>query len=117
VREGKVLLHAGPPIWGAEHKAVQLVYSNDAVSRGPVSIFPNYEGPHVVVQQTTDPHPGFFRGATGYTPPEGSIIVFGRFANLKQDGVYVAIQASSKELLLSAARALRPLSAESGAGG
>jgi hypothetical protein len=117
MREGKVFLHAAPPIWGAEHKAVQLVYSNAAVSREPVSIFPNYEGPHVVVQQTTDPHPGFFRGAIGYTPPEGSIIVFGRFANLKQDGVYVAIHASDKELLLSAARALKPLNAGSGAGG
>ena len=117
IREGRVYVEKGPPIWGAEHKAVQLVYSNDAVSRLPVSIFPNYEGPHVVVQQTTDPHPGFFRGATGYTPPEGSMIAFGRFANLKQDGVYLAIQASSKELLLSAARALRPLSAGSGAGG
>jgi hypothetical protein len=116
IREGKVYVEKGPPIWGAEHKAVQIVYSNDAVSRGPVSIFPNYEGPHVVVHQTTDPHPGFFRGATGYTPPEGSIIVFGRFANLRQNGIYVAIQASSEELLLSAARALRPLSAGSGAG-
>jgi hypothetical protein len=116
MREGKVFRYAGPPIWGAEHKSIQLVYSTSPVSREPVSIFPNYEGPHVVVHQTTDPHPGFFRGALGYTPPEGSIIVFGRFANLKQDGVYVAIQASSKELLLSAARALKPLSAGSGDG-
>jgi hypothetical protein len=65
---------------------------------------------------STDPAPGFFRGATGYTPPGGSMIVFGRFANLKRERVYFAIQASSDELLLSAARALRPLSAGSGAG-
>ncbi len=117
IREGRVFVHAGPPIWGAEHEAIQLVYANNAVSRRPVSILPNYEGPHVVVQETTDPHPGFFRGATGFTPPEGSMIIFGRFANLKRDGIYVAIHASSKELLLSAARALRLLSAGSGAGG
>jgi hypothetical protein len=45
---------------------------------------------------------------------DGSCV--GRFANLKREGVYFAIQASSDELLLSAARALRPLSAGSGAG-
>jgi hypothetical protein len=103
---------------GIEHKAIQLVYSNDALSPGPVRLRPNYEGPFVVVHQSTDPRAVFFfRAAPGYTPPEGSMISFGGFALLKHDGLYVAIQASSEKLTLSAARALKPLSDGSGAGG
>jgi hypothetical protein len=118
IREGRVYVDSGPPIWGAEHKAVQLVYSNDTLSPGPVRLRPNYEGPFVVVHQSTDPHGVWFFGATaGHAPPEGSVFSFGGFGLLKHDGLYVAIQASSEKLILSAARALKPLSAGSGAGG
>ena len=95
------------------HKAVQLVYSNDALSPGPVPLRPNYDGPFVVVHQSVDPRAVFFfRAAPGYAPPQGSMLSFGGFAIMKHDGFYVAIQASNEKLLLPAARALKPLTAK-----
>ena len=118
IREGRVYVESGPPIWGAEHKAVQLVYSNDTLSPGPVRLRPNYSGPFVVVHQSTDPRGvGFFGATAGHAPPEGSVFFFGGFALLKHDGLYVAIQASSEKLTLAAARALKLLSGGNGAGG
>jgi hypothetical protein len=111
IRGGKVYVQ-GPVVWGKEHKGVQLLYGKGTYPKEPIGILggPAHPGPHVHIQQTTNPHPGFFRGALGYAPPEGSVIVFGgRIGNLRRDGLYVAIEASSEELLLSAARALRPL--------
>jgi hypothetical protein len=101
-----------------EHKAIQIVYSNGAVSRGPVQLRPKYQGPFVVVHESTDPRAvWFFRAAPGYTPPEGKMLFFGGFALLKHDGIWVAIQASSEKLTLSAARALAPLAAGIEGGG
>jgi hypothetical protein len=119
------------PLWlGPEHaglrlakvgrrgKAIQTVYSNDPVPQGWASLRPKYEGRFVVVHQGIDPQSIFLFGVTrGYTPPEGKGLYFGGFALLRHDGMPVAIQASSEELTLSAARALRPLSAENAAGG
>jgi hypothetical protein len=116
IREGRVF--AVSPIWGATYNAIQLVYSNDAVSRGPVRLRPNYKGPFVIVHQSTDPRGnGFFGATAGHAPPEGSVFFFGGFALLKHDGAFVAIQASSEKLTLSAARALKPLSGGSGVDG
>jgi hypothetical protein len=119
------------PLWlGPEHAglrlakvgrrgmAIQTVYSKDPVPQGWASLRPKYQGRFVVVHQSTDPRAVFFFGVTrGYTPTEGKMLFFGGFALLRHDGMPVAIQASSEELTLSAARALRPLSAGSGAGG
>jgi hypothetical protein len=43
-------------------------------------------------------------------PPEGSILVRGTYGGeLRKNGVYMLITASSEELVLAAARALQPL--------
>jgi hypothetical protein len=51
------------------------------------------------------------------TLPEGKLFLSGSFGSLRKSSLAVVIEASSPELVLSAARALRPLSAGSGAGG
>jgi hypothetical protein len=96
-------------------KAIQIAYANEPVSR--LTPRPSYEGPFVVVHQSTDPRAiFFFTAARGYAPPEGQALSFGGFMLLRHNGLFVAIQASSEELTFSAARALRPLSDGSGAG-
>lgn len=56
---------------------------------------------------------GFPRGARDYVPPAGSILVFGRRTALMQkDGLYLALEGSSEDVLLAAARALEPVPAD-----
>jgi hypothetical protein len=110
---------AGGVRWSKEYRGLQLIYAQKPDRPLPRGVFgiPGIAGPHVAIRQSMEVHDALFRGAGNFVPAEGSIVVFGgRIGNLRQDGVFVAIEASSEKILLSAARALRPLSAGSGAG-
>lgn len=93
-------------IGGVRHVGVRVSYG--ASKLGGRAVEP--AGPYVMLEETTKLYPGFGRGATGYAPPEGSVVLFGgRIGLLRAHGVDVHIEASSESLLLEAARALRPV--------
>jgi hypothetical protein len=98
--------------WGPERTGVKLFYGTvgDEPSTYREDDVPLFDRRHVTVSQATHAGPDFDRGARGYAPPEGSIVVFGRMGKLRRDGLYVTIEASTEELVLSAARALEPMS-------
>jgi hypothetical protein len=53
---------------------------------------------------------GFQRGVIGYSPPETSILVVGgRIGIMQSNGLYLALEAPSEELLLATAQALTPV--------
>jgi DNA-directed RNA polymerase specialized sigma24 family protein len=63
--------------------------------------------PFVQVSESLTLDSLFQRVVTNYSPPEGSILVFdARIAVMQKDGLYFALDASSKDLLLAAARTL-----------
>jgi hypothetical protein len=74
----------------------------------------------LTISQTTEPHPMAGRGhGWRVTPPPGTL-AFAESAGLGyvvRDGVYVTLQARSRDELIAAAKALRPISAGSGGGG
>jgi hypothetical protein len=70
-----------------------------------------YSEPHVLIQQAPGPNAALQGGVPGYRPPEGKVLLVSGSATLSVDGVYVVIRASSDELALAAARALRPMPA------
>jgi hypothetical protein len=102
----------GPPVWEDEQTGVILFYGTrgDEPSTYRKELVPRYDQPHVAITETTQRSP-FERGAGRYVPPEGSVFVGagGRTGLLRVDGLYVSIEASSEELVLSAARALEPM--------
>jgi hypothetical protein len=72
----------------------------------PAGVVPT---PFVQVSETLGLHPGFQRGVSSYSPPEGTILVFGGDIGVMQrGGVHLALEASSEDVLLAAARALEP---------
>jgi hypothetical protein len=108
IRGDKVYM-SGPVEWGEEQSGVSLFYgtAGDDPSTYHKDFVPLGGQPHVTITQTTEPFP---RGGT-YEPPDGSIFlaVGARNGNLVVDGLYVAIEGSSEELIVSAARALEPM--------
>jgi DNA-directed RNA polymerase specialized sigma24 family protein len=63
--------------------------------------------PFVQVSESRTLDSLFQRVVTNYSPPEGSILVFdARIAVMQKDGLYFVLDASSKGLLLAAARKL-----------
>jgi hypothetical protein len=110
IRGDKVYV-SGPVKWGEEQTGVSLFYgtAGDDPSTYHKDFVPLEGRPHVTITQTTAPWP-FPRGGT-YEPPDGSIFlaVGARNGNLVVDGLYVTIEGSSEELILSAARALEPM--------
>jgi hypothetical protein len=62
------------------------------------------------LSESTTLDSGFRWGVRNFVPPEGSMLVLdGGRASLRKDGVYVALSASSEDILLSAARSLEPV--------
>jgi hypothetical protein len=117
---GNDICTGGPVQWKTERTGVVLFYGtlgDDPGTYGTQSI-PRLDKPHISITQTMDSGL-IMRGVpTKYRPPEGSIIITAtRFGYLVVDGIQVAITAKNEEAVLAAARALRPLSAGSGAGG
>jgi hypothetical protein len=49
-------------------------------------------------------------GVSDYSPPEGSVLIIGGHIGVMQaQGLHIALEASSEDLLLAAARALEPV--------
>lgn len=111
VRPDGVFTH-GPTVWEAEQTGVQFFYGSvgDDPSTYRADVVPRYEERYVAVTQTTERSP-FQRAAGRYVPPEGSVFIAagGRTGLLQAADLTVTIEASSEELILSAARELDPM--------
>lgn len=66
-----------------------------------------FDGPYVVVRQTTS-SPLEYAAGNQFLPPPGKAFVGPNSALLRKEGLYVRVEASSAELALAAARALKP---------
>lgn len=72
----------------------------------------------VFVYETDRPTPTMEAAPVPYFPREGKLFLVEQSSGvLQRAGVYISVTAPSEKLLLDAARALRPISAGSGAGG
>jgi hypothetical protein len=105
IQGGSVYVH-GPVVWGEKKLGVSFTYGDEKDVFGPLR--PSTK-PYVHVAESRD-RGALFHGAA-YFPPAGftSLSWGGRSGSLALDGIYVVIHASSEELVLSAARALRPM--------
>jgi hypothetical protein len=108
---GDTVYEHGPVEWGERQASVSFFYGTlgDDPSTYRRDLVPRGERPHVTITESTW-RPPHVRGGT-FVPPEGSVFiaVAGINAMLRIDGLYVQIQASSEELILSAARTLEPM--------
>ena len=100
----RVFRASGPVAWAEPVDVVEVAYGQVSTAR----VEP--PGAFVAISQTDRPARHFGRGALGYFPPEGTVVVFGEsIAKLRHRGLYLAIEGSSEDLLLAAARALEPM--------
>jgi hypothetical protein len=109
--------------FGPLHTGVTLFYGRVGDNPGTFKKeddSPQMAEPHVLVTQTADAELLSLEARRmQYQPPAGSIVVLpGNSGYLVRDGLYVTLRAESEELILDAARALRPMPSDgSGAGG
>jgi hypothetical protein len=95
--------HGYPPGAGWQHTktGVTFVYGDESEAS---------RKPYVHLWEATTIVQDFLRGR--YVPPEGSLLLFGKSSGLMQkDGIYLSIVGSSEDVILAAARALRPVGA------
>jgi hypothetical protein len=107
---GKNVYVNGPVEWGPERHGLVLFYGRleDDPSTYKNDPGPSLEAPHVMLTEAADRLAE--HGPPSYDVPAGSILVMpGRFGLLQLDGLHVSIEASSDELLVSAARALESM--------
>jgi hypothetical protein len=97
--------------WAKTYTTVTLFYGQlDGSNRLPWVGAPNLTTPFVQISESPTLFLGFQRGASNYSPPEGSVlIVGGRIGIMKQDGLHLALEASSEDLLLALARDLQQM--------
>jgi hypothetical protein len=111
VIRGDKVYALGPVQWGEAQTGVVFFYVTvgDDPSTFRQDAIPLWKRPHVTLTETTTLSP-VARGGS-YDPPDESVFIAagGRIGSVRVDGVYVSIQASSEELILSAARALEPM--------
>jgi hypothetical protein len=109
IRGNTVYLH-GPVEWGEKKRGVSLFYGTlgDDPQAPNGRISPRSE-PYVKLGVTTELPEIVVGGA--YFPDEGTLFIGAgdRRGNLRYAGFYVVISAASPELILSAARALKPM--------
>lgn len=103
-QRGDTVYARGRPVFGPKRFGVSLTYGDEEDVFGPLKASTK---PYVHLRQSTD-RPALLHGAA-YFPPPGFVSLAGRSATLVMDGRYVVIHASSPDLLLSAARALKPM--------
>lgn len=110
VRLGKVY-ELGPVGWVERHVGLELFYgtTGDDPSTYRQDDVPLVDRPHITITEWTK-LPPFVQGGA-YLPPEGSVFLAagGRSGTVQASGLAVVIRASSREPILSAARALQPL--------
>jgi hypothetical protein len=93
-------------IWSEKHRGVSFTYGGEEDVYGPLTASTK---PYVHLSEATD-RSALFRGAAYFPPPGFVSLSEGvRSGSLMVDGVYVVIHASSPELVLSAAKALKPM--------
>jgi hypothetical protein len=118
---GAPVLWAGPSVDGLKlarisrdtrsegtttHTGITLYYGPS--SGGGIGT-PPPSGPYLQISETLTLDDAFQRGVENYSPPEGTLLVFGKGIGVMQShGVHLALEGSSEELLLAAARALEP---------
>ncbi|MDQ3992534.1 MAG: hypothetical protein M3229_02635, partial [Actinomycetota bacterium] len=110
MRDGRVYTH-GPVEWEPDRTGVGLFYGTvgDDPSTYREDTIALFDQPHVSVAQSTQ-RLSVRSAPPGYVPPEGSVLLAaGGSGFLRRDGLFVSIQASTEELVLSAARALEPM--------
>jgi hypothetical protein len=114
IRNGKVYERRGPVHFGPEQTGLALFYGkigDEPSTFKKEDSSPLYSEPNVVLTEKTK------RGlrllgswAPAFDPPEGSVLLMpGSSGYLVRDGVHISIRATSDELALGAARALRPM--------
>jgi DNA-directed RNA polymerase specialized sigma24 family protein len=97
--------------WAKTYTGVTFFYGTLDANGDPAS-FPNASSaatpmPFVQVSESRTLDSPFQRVVTNYSPPEGSILVFDSgIAVMQTDGLYIAFDGSSEDVLLVAARAL-----------
>jgi hypothetical protein len=93
--------------WARTYTGVTFFYG--AAEGGGIGI-PPPSVPYVQIAESRTLDDGFQRGVRHYSPPAGSILVFGdHIAVMQENGLHLALESSSEELLLAAARALEPV--------
>jgi hypothetical protein len=94
-----------------EVQGVTLLYGDvtEAAAASPFALDPSQRGPAVRLSEIPRPSEAFIVHSGRYWPPRGTAVLSGRFALANEHGVYVAIDATSHELVLAAAHALEPM--------
>lgn len=88
--------------WQHETRGARFFYGS---APGEV---PDYNAPYLSVGGTTELFPGVAFGPRGYVPPPGMLLLqTDRRGILRLHGVFVTIEASEKEAVIAAARALQ----------
>ena len=99
--------------WAKSHSSVTLFYGQlDEKARASGVFFPygRVQTPFVQVSESPTLFFGFQRGVSDYSPPKGSVLIIGGHIGVMQaQGLHIALEASSEDLLLAAARALEPV--------
>jgi hypothetical protein len=122
IRGNKVYVR-GPVQWGPRQTGLTLFYGQ--VGDSPETFkkeesAPLYSERNIVLTEKKDRSKHLLGFAPmAYVPPAGSVLLLPGFSGyLVRDGVHISIRAANDELVLDAAKALRPLpSGGSGAGG
>jgi hypothetical protein len=113
-QRGAKIYEVGHSEFGPRHTGVTFFYGTvgDNPDTFAKDLVPVWDEPHVVVTETTDRELRTLGGRSmNYLPPEGSIVLLpGRSGSFVRDGLYITILATTDELILDAARALRPMS-------
>lgn len=108
---GDTVYQHGPVEWGEKKRGVSLFYGTlgDDPSTYRMPRVPRRSEPFLKISVTTEIPKLVVGGA--YFPEEGTLFIGAgnRQGNLRYDGLYVVIEASSPELIVSAARALKPM--------
>lgn len=98
--------------WAQTNATVMLFYGQ----RDPNAPIPGRLGapdpttPFVEVSESPTLFDGFQRGVANYSPPEGSVLIIGgRIGLMQAGGLHLALEGSSEDVLVAAARALEPM--------
>lgn len=90
--------------WATTHTGVTLFYGE--LPGGGIAS-PPLTGPYLQISEALALDGQFQRGVLNFSPPEGTVLLFGEHIGVMQNhGIYAALEGSSERLLIAAARAL-----------
>lgn len=98
--------------WAEKNDAVMILYGqpdpNGRIPGQPGT--PDPTTPFVEISEAPTLFDTFQRGVRNYSPPEGSLLLVGsRIGIMQADGLHLALEGSSEDVLVAAARALEPM--------